>query len=221
MRYAFGEFVLDSEMRQLFRAGREIALAGKAFDLLELLLRDRPRALSRTRLCLALWPDTHVGPTSLHVLVSQVRAALHDAAEEPRWIRTVPRFGYAFAGTSSPDTAAVSEPPSGVRPGHIRPRLVFERGEIVLVEGENLIGREPGVTIRLDTAGVSRRHACIVLRGAEATISDLGSKNGTFVREERLSAPAVLEEGDAIRLGREVRFIYFCAVPTETKTDAP
>ena len=84
MRFAFGDFTLDSETRQLFRSGHEVPLSPKAYGLLELLLRLRPRAVSRTRLRLALWPDAHVGETSVHVLVSQVRAVLGDDPQHPR-----------------------------------------------------------------------------------------------------------------------------------------
>ena len=98
MRYAFDDFTLDTETRQLFRAGREVPLPPKAYGLLELLVRLRPRAVSRTRLRTALWPDAHVGETSVHALVSQVRAVLGDDAQSPRYLRTVRDFGYAFAG---------------------------------------------------------------------------------------------------------------------------
>jgi DNA-binding winged helix-turn-helix (wHTH) protein len=113
MRYAFSDFVLDGDTRQLLRAGNVVPLAPKAFDFLDLLLRERPRAVSVTRLRAALWPSTHVGATSLHVLVSQVRAALDDQAQEPRWIRTVPRFGYAFCGRATCEGEGM---PSSSRP---------------------------------------------------------------------------------------------------------
>ena len=79
MRFTFGEFALDSGTRQLLKGGQEIHASPKELALLELLLRARPRAVSRTRLRAALWPDAHVGETSLHVLVSQLRATLGDA----------------------------------------------------------------------------------------------------------------------------------------------
>ena len=74
MRFAFGDFVLDCGTRQLLRGGGEVHVSPKELALLELLLRARPRAVSRTRLRAAIWPDAHVGETSLHVLVSQLRA---------------------------------------------------------------------------------------------------------------------------------------------------
>jgi DNA-binding winged helix-turn-helix (wHTH) protein len=210
-RYRFGGFVLDCGTRELLRQGSAVPLAPKAFLLLELLLRSRPRAVSRTRLKQALWPATHVGPTSLHVLASQVRAALEDDPRSPRWIRTVPRFGYAFAG-------AAAEP---APPGQGQPRLVFADREVALGEGENVIGRDAGLAVRIDSPGVSRRHARIVVDRGAAALEDLGSKNGTFVGDQRVAAARALDEGDVVHLGRHLRFVFTRRDPRRTRTDAP
>ena len=60
--------------------------------------------------------------------------------------------------------------------------------EVALQEGENLIGRAADTTIFIDDASVSRIHASIHVAG-EATLHDLGSKNGTFLNGERLTEP--------------------------------
>ena len=49
------------------------------------------------------------------------------------------------------------------------------------MEGANVIGREPDATIQIDARGVSRHHARILVSGGDATLEDLGSKNGTHV----------------------------------------
>jgi DNA-binding winged helix-turn-helix (wHTH) protein len=213
----FGEFVLDAGTRQLLRAAREVALAPKAFDLLELLLRSRPRAVSRTRIVAAIWPDTHVGASSLHVLVSQLRAALGDDPEEPLWIRTVDRFGYAFAGTAAEGGAPAPPAPAG-RP---RARIVGKEHEFLLGDGVHVLGRDEGAAVRAEGSGVSRQHARLVIRDGVATLEDLGSKNGTFVAGERLSAPRVLRDGDEIRLGQAMRLLYYGAEEDDTKTEGP
>src|SRR5262245_5550771 len=181
MRYVFSDFVLDADTRQLLHEGRVVPLGPKALDFLELLLRERPRAVSTTRLRGALWPRTHVGVTSLHVLVSQVRSALDDASKEPLFIRTVPRFGYAFCGDAATDVAVPRAPASGTSFW-----LSTRDGEFRLQEGENVIGREAGLAVRIDRPGVSRRHASIRVEGGRATLSDLGSKNGSFVGSRRV-----------------------------------
>ena len=72
------------------------------------------------------------------------------------------------------------------------------------MDGEHLIGRDGDVTVWLESPSVSRHHARIRISGAEATIEDLGSKNGTYMRGERLAALSPLTDGDEIRLGSVV-----------------
>jgi DNA-binding winged helix-turn-helix (wHTH) protein len=216
MRYLFGDFVLDEDTRLLSQAGREVPLGAKAFELLELLIRSRPRALSRTRLRLALWPATHVGPTSLHVLVSQLRAALGDDAQDPRFVRTVHSFGYAFKEQASEEGSSDDRPsPIG------RLRISLDDREWTLREGENILGREAGAAVRIESGGVSRRHARITVSGGRATLEDLGSKNGTSVGDERLSSPRVLRDGDRVRLGRRTRLVFRQDEEEATESEAP
>ncbi|HSD65113.1 MAG TPA: winged helix-turn-helix domain-containing protein, partial [Vicinamibacteria bacterium] len=97
MKVRFGGFLLDTDSRQLFRERTEVHLQPKTFDLLDLLVRTRPKALSKSHIRGQLWPDTVVGEASLTVAVAELRAALGDDAREPRFVRTVYGFGYAFA----------------------------------------------------------------------------------------------------------------------------
>ena len=57
-------------------------------------------------------------------------------------------------------------------------RIILSDQEIPLTVGENLIGRTRNATVRLDSSGVSRRHALIEVHGDEAVVRDCGSKNG-------------------------------------------
>jgi len=104
LRLIFGACVLDTETRQLLRAGEPVHLTPKAFELLQGLLERRPRVLSKAELREQLWPHTHVHEANLPNLVAEVRAAVADDARSPRFIRTVHGFGYAFCG----EAAAVS-----------------------------------------------------------------------------------------------------------------
>ncbi len=211
MRFTFGEFVLDCGTRQLLRDGREAHASPKELALLELLLRARPRAVSRTRLRAAIWPDAHVGETSLHVLVSQLRATLGDDAHEPRFVRTVPGFGYSFPASAVGDGAE-----AGV--GR-RLWLESDASSLELAEGENVLGRDEHLVTRVDGPGVSRRHARILVQKGRATLEDLESKNGTFLDGQRVVAARLLEEGATIRLGRRVSVVFRsdAADPTETE----
>ena len=80
-------------------------------------------------------------------------------------------------------------------------RLVYRDKELILAPGENIVGRGRGATIQLSSKSISRRHARIVVRDDQATLEDLGSKNGTFLRGERIESPRRLADGDPIRVG--------------------
>jgi pSer/pThr/pTyr-binding forkhead associated (FHA) protein len=67
--------------------------------------------------------------------------------------------------------------------------------------GENIIGRGPEADVRFDAAGVSRRHARIVITGDDVVVEDAGSKNGTFVGGERINAPRRLAADDELAVG--------------------
>jgi pSer/pThr/pTyr-binding forkhead associated (FHA) protein len=64
-----------------------------------------------------------------------------------------------------------------------------------------LLGRDGEVAAWLESPTVSRHHARIHVLGADATIEDPGTKNGTYLRGERLATPLPLTDGDEIRLG--------------------
>jgi DNA-binding winged helix-turn-helix (wHTH) protein len=197
-RLRFGDFELDPGRRLLLRHGAATPLSPKAFQLLELLLDRRPEAISKTELLEQLWPKTFVSDASLHNLVAEIRAALDDDPRAPRFIRTVPRFGYAFHGDARSAPATEGKASQAVGSG---PRLVMRRHEWRLSEGSNVVGRDRDCAVCVESSTVSRRHARIVVTSGHATIEDLGSKNGTAVDGRTVTAPVVLEEGAQVRVG--------------------
>jgi DNA-binding winged helix-turn-helix (wHTH) protein len=216
VKYRFDRFELDRATRQLLHAGNEVHLAPKAFELLVLLLENRPRAMAKSELQEFLWPSVFVEETNLASLVAEIRRALGDSATRPSFLRTVHRFGYRFVGEVLESAAA--NPP--VRPGGVRPCLVMLDRLMLLMDGANTIGRSPSATIQCEAAGVSRLHARIVVQDGAATLEDLGSKNGTYVRRERITS-VVLADGDEIRMGRAT-LVYRSQPPlgaTETVRD--
>jgi DNA-binding winged helix-turn-helix (wHTH) protein len=190
----FGEFLLDVRTRELCRRGTPVHISPKAFDLLAYLLEQRPRALSKDELLDRIWPNTFISEATLTSVVAEIREVLADRARQPRFVRTVHRFGYAFCGAASPSGALAP----------VRRSVCFllgETGELMLNEGENILGREARDTITLNAATVSRRHARIIVTGDEATVEDLGSKNGTYLSGERLTARARICDGDRLLIG--------------------
>ena len=216
MTYQFDDFTIDSRTRRLLREPAasttrggdsapvsnqvtEVHLSPKAFDLLMLLVENRSRAMSKAELHDTLWPSTFVQETNLAGLVVEIRRALDDAAEQPRYLRTVHRFGYWFIG----DVREAAPPERTMKPG-VKYWLVWEKRQIALSDGENILGRAPDASVWIDAPGVSRHHAKIVLEPSGAAVEDLGSKNGTYVGGRRVTSSLALSDGDRIRLGSVV-----------------
>ncbi len=195
MRFSFGDCVLDSETREVSRAGQPISISPKAFALLGLLIECRPKAVSKEDIRARLWPGTFVSEANLANLIVKLRSALGDSASNPRIIRTVARFGYAF---SAPERGREE---GGAGTGGLLYRLVWGRREIALNAGDNLIGRNPDAVVWIDDESVSRRHARISIGDGGVTIEDLGSKNGTYVRGRKIRGRASLADRDVVKIG--------------------
>ena len=70
-----------------------------------------------------------------------------------------------------------------------------------LHEGDNTIGRDPSCDVHIAEASMSRRHSCISVREGMAIVRDLGSKNGTFVGEARISHEQSVGPDDVLHFG--------------------
>jgi DNA-binding winged helix-turn-helix (wHTH) protein len=193
----FDDVTIDRDSRQLWAGGADVRLSRKAFDLLAMLIERRPNAVSKADIRNRLWPDTFVSDSSLPSLVSEIRAAIRDQERTPPLVRTVHGFGYAFG---SPD---LSESPvqTGLTVAAPHGWLVGALADIALFEGGNVLGREGAGVILLQSTTISRRHARVTVEGQAAAVEDLGSKNGTFVNDRRVTASTPIVEGDQIRLG--------------------
>jgi DNA-binding winged helix-turn-helix (wHTH) protein len=212
MRQAFGDCVLDRDRRVLTRHDAVVHTSPKLLALLELLVDAAPRAVTKDEIHKAIWPNTFVAEATLTSLVAELRDALGDPAKNPRLLRTVHGYGYAFIGDVR--EARPAPPPDDARSY----RIVVGDREIGLTRGQHLIGRSPDVAIFVDDNGVSRQHARITIGGDAAVIEDLGSKNGTIVDGRPATAATPLADGTLIVVGSTaLRFRIFASLSsTET-----
>jgi DNA-binding winged helix-turn-helix (wHTH) protein len=197
VRTRFAEFTVDSDTRQLLGGGGDIHLSPKAFDLLCLLIEAAPKVVEKADLHARIWPNTHVVDANLNILIGEIRRAIGDSAQDPKFIRTVHGVGYAFCATAVDLPAArapVQVPFCWV---------VWEGRTWQLSEGDNIIGRDPRSDIWLDAPGVSRRHAIIRVdsRNRRAMLEDLGSTNGTFIGRASVDGEGALADGDLVQVG--------------------
>ena len=211
MSLSFGGHRLDLGTRQLFRGSDEVHLPPKAFDLLKLLVEKRPQVVSKQELYEQIWPGTYVTDVSLATLVAELRRALDDQDRPHRFVRTVHRFGYAFCGV-------IEAEPMAALAGGESCFVLWEGREIPLKDGENIIGRASDAAVRADLPSVSRRHARIVITPEGATLEDLGSKNGTLLRDVPIAGVVPLADLDVILVGsvRLTLRIMHDDAPTQT-----
>lgn len=100
-------------------------------------------------------------------------------------------------------------------------RLLVQQGiqgtrEFELTNIQSTIGRSPDNDIPIPDPEVSRRHAQVVKQAKGYAIIDLGSTNGTFVNDVRVTALTPLKHGDEIRLGDAIDLRFY--LPSEQPT---
>src|SRR5258708_4974516 len=116
MLFSFEDYVLDTGRRELRRGRAVIAVQPQVFDLLEYLISNRERVVTKDDMLDAIWGGRIVSESALTTRINAARSALGDNGEEQRLIRTLPRKGIRFVGVvrearESPDTNTVPEEP--------------------------------------------------------------------------------------------------------------
>ena len=106
MTFAFGDYVLDVERRELRRGGEPVAVEPQVFDLLVYLVRNRDRVVSKDDLIEAIWGGRIVSDSAVTTRLNAVRKAIGDTGAAQRLIRTVPRRGVHFVGEVSEEARA-------------------------------------------------------------------------------------------------------------------
>lgn len=90
---------LDPIARRVFKDEKELQLSAREFDLLEILMKNAGRAMSRDDLLKLVWGDEWVGDSrTLDVHIRWLRLKIEDDPASPKYIQTVRGYGYRFAG---------------------------------------------------------------------------------------------------------------------------
>jgi len=98
VQYAFEDYVLDPERRELTRASEPIPIGPQVFDLLLYLVQNREHVVSKDQLLDAVWGGRTVSESTLTSHINAARKAIGDTGQEQRLIRTVARKGFRFVG---------------------------------------------------------------------------------------------------------------------------
>lgn len=113
MRFAFGDYLLDVERRELHRCAKRIALEPQVFDLLAYLVSHRDRVVGKDELVAHIWRGRMVSDSALMTRLNAARTAVGDSGASQRVIRTIPRKGVRFVAEvteEASDIAALSLP---------------------------------------------------------------------------------------------------------------
>ena len=98
MAFLFGDMVLDGVRRELRSGSTLLSIEPQVFDLLDFLIRNRERVVSRDDLLAAVWGGRIVSDSAIDARINAARRAIGDNGEQQRWIRTIARKGFRFVG---------------------------------------------------------------------------------------------------------------------------
>jgi len=193
LRYLFEDYTLDTERRELHRGADAVSITPQVFDLLDYLIRNRERVVSKDHLISAVWNGRIVSDAALTTRLNAARNAIGDSGDEQRLIKTLPRKGFRFVGT-------VREAQNGLAAIALNRRLPVDDAEplvlpdrpsIAVLPFQNMSG-DPDQDYFADgmvdeiTTALSRfkslfviaRHSSFTYKGKALDIKQVGSELG-------------------------------------------
>ncbi len=147
MTFLFGDMVLDSERRELRSGSALIPIEPQVFDILDFLIRNRDRVVSKDDLLTAIWGGRLVSDSAIAARINAARRALGDSGEQQHWIRTIARKGFRFVGDVSEDVGSRSLTSGAKAPDQQAPNGISRDQEITFCRTKD------GVDLAIASAG--------------------------------------------------------------------
>ena len=193
LRYCFEDYAFDTDRRELQRGSDMVPTTPQFFDLLDYLIRNRDRVVSKEDLVHAIWNGRIVSDSALTTRLNAVRNAIGDSGEEQRLIKTLPRKGFRFIGTvreahQSSGTGAIldgrMEAPQAALPLPDRPSIAVlpfvnlssEPDQEYFADG--MVEEIITALSRFKTLFVIARNSSFTYRGRAANLKQVGRELG-------------------------------------------
>ena len=143
LRFQFEDYVLDTDRRELRRGADLVPLAPGVFDLLDYLIRNRQRVVSKDDLISAVWDGRIVSESALTTRINAVRRAIGDSGEKQRLIKTLPSKGIRFVGVVREDQEPAGGPADNAPVEPPRPPLTLPDKPSIAVLPFTNVGGDP------------------------------------------------------------------------------
>ena len=167
--FVFGSFRFDVANASLKRGKQAIVLTPKALNVLYYLVEHAGQLVTKDDLWRAVWPRISVTDATLTMCVSELRKALRDPSNTPRYIETVHRLGYRFIAPVSTEPDRFSN-------------SAVARQEFDTRDAGAQLGLGSGFRFNMDTIGVNTltpSYGAKVANLASVVVSAVYGNNGT------------------------------------------
>jgi TolB-like protein/DNA-binding winged helix-turn-helix (wHTH) protein len=221
--YNFDDIIVDVGNYRVLKNGFEVGLTPRAFDVLTLLIKERERVVEKQYIFDSIWKDMFVSDQALTKIIKEIRHALGDSAQQPKYIETVPKRGYRFIGEikeAIPEPATRDAIPiegSDKLPRFLRPQIYLAFIAITiatLTVGSWLLVRQKGApeSQKIRTIGVlpfrplesSSRDESLEMGMAETLITRLSNLQQVAVRPINAVSRYTDLQQDPIAVGKEI-----------------
>ncbi len=143
LQFAFGNYLLDQDRRELTLHGQAVAIGPQVFDLLLHLVRNRDRVVGKDDLLAAVWSGRIVSESTITSHINAVRKAIGDTGSEQRLVRTIARKGFRFVGdVLVHDALARTQEADAAHaePARAHPLVLPDKPSITVLPFQNLSG---------------------------------------------------------------------------------
>jgi len=139
LRFIFEDYALDTDLRELQRGAAVVSVTPQVFDLLDYLIRNRGRVVSKDDLINAIWNGRSVSDAALTTRLNAARSAIGDSGLEQRLVKTLPRKGFRFVGSVLEAQRPAYAPVADVQTEHENPVLALpDKPSIAVLPFQNL-----------------------------------------------------------------------------------